>query len=126
MQEFKVSQVGIALLLRVWFVVLILNNFCPLFLCHRLYCDCFRNGKVCISDCGCTACQNTVKNSGPRGIRTKTITEILRRRPDAFDKREKKAEGCSCKKVRGVTIYILLCHCPKCGSDDHITSFLLR
>ena len=32
-------------------------------------------------------------------IRTKTITEILRRRPDAFDKREKKDEGCKCKKV---------------------------
>lgn len=66
---------------------------------RRLYCECFRNGKVCnANECGCVSCKNTIANSGPHGIRTKTITEILRRRPDAFEKRERTQEGCRCKK----------------------------
>ena len=69
--------------------------------------------KVCLQEnCGCTGCKNTVAHSGKNGIRTKTITEILRRRPDAFDKREKTAEGCKCKKNRCIKKY---CVCYNVG-----------
>ena len=67
--------------------------------CLKLYCDCFQRGKICIGRCSCTNCKNTEANSGPNGIRTKTIREILERRPDAFERRGKRTgEGCSCKK----------------------------
>ena len=67
--------------------------------CLKLYCDCFQQGKVCIGRCSCLNCKNTIANSGPDGVRTKAIQEILARRPDAFERREKKTDdGCACKK----------------------------
>lgn len=69
--------------------------------CLKLYCDCFQAGKVCHEYCRCRDCKNTEANSGPEGIRTKTMESILARRPDAFDVRIKKSgQGCSCKKNR--------------------------
>ena len=69
--------------------------------CLKLYCDCFQVGALCGDRCMCLNCLNTESNSGPTGIRTNAITEILARRPDAFDVRPKKiGEGCSCKKNR--------------------------
>lgn len=82
--------------------------------CLKLYCDCFQAGKVCNKECICRNCENTEANSGPDGIRTKTMEAILARRPDAFDVRVKKSgEGCSCKKNRCLKKY---CDCFRVGA----------
>ena len=67
--------------------------------CLKLYCDCFQAGQVCTGRCVCKSCQNTIGNSGPGGLRSNAIENILLRRPGAFDMKPKKTgEGCSCKK----------------------------
>jgi len=70
--------------------------------CLKLYCPCFERGIVCHDGCICTNCKNTTEESGPDGIRTKTIEEILSRRPLAFDKRVGSSNdvGCICKKTK--------------------------
>lgn len=70
--------------------------------CLKLYCPCFEKGVVCQEGCICSNCKNTTQESGPEGIRTKTIEEILSRRPLAFDKREGDSNdvGCICKKTK--------------------------
>ena len=69
--------------------------------CLKLYCDCFQAGKVCHPSCSCRDCLNTKNESGPLGKRTEAINEILKRRPDAFEKREKKMHnGCACKNSK--------------------------
>ena len=70
--------------------------------CLKLYCPCFEKGVVCQEGCICSNCMNTTEESGPEGIRTKTIEEILSRRPLAFDKREGDSNdvGCICKKTK--------------------------
>lgn len=58
------------------------------------------------TECECKGCKNTQANSGPYGIRTKTIEEIMLRRPDAFEPRTRDAdEGCRCKKNRCLKKY---------------------
>lgn len=77
--------------------------------CLKLYCDCFRQGKTCEATCSCKDCKNTFEESGPTGIRTKVIQEILKRRPDAFQKRIKKPDSpCACKNSRCLKKY---CQC---------------
>lgn len=73
--------------------------------CLKLYCPCFEKGVVCLDECSCINCMNTTEESGPDGIRTKTIEEILLRRPLAFDKRvgDTNDIGCICKKTRFVS-----------------------
>ncbi len=69
--------------------------------CLKLYCDCFQAGKVCNEFCECTDCKNTQTESGPNGIRTRVIKEILKRRPNAFQKRTKDPEtSCACKSSK--------------------------
>lgn len=70
--------------------------------CLKLYCPCFEKGIVCHDGCICSNCMNTTEESGPDGIRTKTIEEVLSRRPLAFDKREGDSNdvGCICKKTK--------------------------
>ena len=71
--------------------------------CLKLYCDCFQQGKLCTLNCLCKGCLNTAKESGPDGLRTRAIEDILSRRPDAFEKRVKKPDkGCACKNSRYV------------------------
>lgn len=69
--------------------------------CLKLYCDCFQAGKVCNEYCECTQCKNTQKESGPNGVRTRMIKEILKRRPNAFQQRAKDPEtSCACKSSK--------------------------
>ncbi len=71
--------------------------------CLKLYCTCFQQGTLCDElVCLCRKCENTAKHSKPRGSRTRAIYEILNRRIDAFDPRERKqtGHGCSCRKSK--------------------------
>jgi hypothetical protein len=70
--------------------------------CLKLYCDCFRGGNVCNVSCSCAACLNSVDESGEHGERTKAIHLTLRRRPHAFQTREKTTatNRCSCKNSK--------------------------
>jgi hypothetical protein len=56
--------------------------------------------KICSSECDCIDCHNSEAAIGPNDFRTKVMSDILKRRPDAFQKREKEHDGCSCKKTR--------------------------
>ena len=97
--------------------------------CLKLYCDCFQAGKVCHDYCRCRDCKNTEANSGPDGIRTKTMESILARRPDAFDVRIKKTgQGCSCKKNRYVNdLYFFLFYSQFCSNRmTHNSSIICR
>jgi len=71
--------------------------------CLKLYCQCFQMGAVCDElICSCKDCRNSIAESKPRGKRTIAVHEILHRRPNAFEPREKKkkGQGCSCKKSK--------------------------
>ena len=70
--------------------------------CLKLYCDCLRGGRVCDpASCRCLNCLNTASESGPAGVRTATIRDILARRPDAFGERVRDPNaGCKCKNAR--------------------------
>ena len=71
--------------------------------CLKLYCTCFQQGTFCDKlVCYCRKCENTEQHSQPRGSRTRAIYEILNRRIDAFEPRDRKqtGSGCSCRKSR--------------------------
>jgi hypothetical protein len=71
--------------------------------CLKLYCDCFQAGKVCKSHCACSECKNTQEESGPNGLRTKVIRNILIRKPNAFHRRYPREEttvSCACKSSK--------------------------
>ena len=71
--------------------------------CLKLYCTCFQQGTLCDElVCYCRKCENTAMHSMPRGSRTRAIYEILNRRIDAFEPRERKqtGKGCSCRKSK--------------------------
>ncbi len=69
--------------------------------CLKLYCDCFQAGKTCREYCECSECKNTLEESGPSGVRTRVIREILNRRPDAFQRKVKDPlVSCACKSSR--------------------------
>jgi Tesmin/TSO1-like CXC domain, cysteine-rich domain len=73
--------------------------------CLKLYCACFQQGTFCDElVCYCRKCENTKKHSNPRGSRTRAIYEILNRRIDAFEPRERRqtGNGCSCRKSKYV------------------------
>jgi hypothetical protein len=77
------------------------SRLCPFTSCLKLYCVCFQVGDACSKNCKCKSCQNTQGSTA----RDKAIKEVLSRRPDAFEVREKKTgEGCSCKKNRYVEV----------------------
>ena len=77
----------------------IFSRRCPFTSCLKLYCVCFQAGYACSEKCRCKSCENTLGSTA----RDKAIKEVLSRRPDAFEAREKKTgEGCSCKKNRYV------------------------
>lgn len=75
--------------------------------CLKLYCDCFQSGNVCRSGCKCSDCKNTELESGTRGARSVAITNLLKKRADAFDVREKKpsGNGCKCKNNKCLKKY---------------------
>lgn len=71
--------------------------------CLKLYCSCFQQGSLCDSTlCSCKDCNNTTEHSAARGSRMRAVFEILRRRPDAFEPRQRKRTGigCFCKKTK--------------------------
>ena len=73
--------------------------------CLKLYCTCFQTGTFCDPDlCTCKDCNNMEEFNGRNGSRPHAISQILKRRIDAFEPRLKKktGEGCACKKSRSV------------------------
>ena len=52
--------------------------------CLKLYCECFRQGKMCSSNCSCQNCQNTSNYSE---LRDKIIKSIKSKNPNAFEPR---------------------------------------
>ncbi len=74
---------------------------CSKTMCLKLYCDCFQAGKVCKEHCECSECKNTLRESGPTGIRTRVIRSILKRKPNAFQKKSRDPEAsCRCKSSK--------------------------
>lgn len=74
---------------------------CSKTMCLKLYCDCFQAGKVCKEHCECSECKNTLRESGPNGVRTRMIRSILKRRPNAFQKKARDPEAsCRCKSSK--------------------------
>ena len=50
---------------------------CPKSRCIALYCDCFKAGRRCDpSKCSCLNCLNTVKESGPKGARSRVSARM--------------------------------------------------
>ena len=76
--------------------------------------ECFQGGNLCGINCTCKDCKNILEESGPTGLRTKRIQQLLLKRPDAFDVRvKKKGLGCSCKNSQCLKKY---CRCFSEGS----------
>jgi hypothetical protein len=96
---------------------------CPKSRCLKLYCICFQRGLFCDKEyCKCFDCKNKLEHNGPDGERTVAITSILRRRHDAFEKREKPMGlGCNCKRNKCLKKYCAcfsegtICTYQKCG-----------
>jgi Tesmin/TSO1-like CXC domain, cysteine-rich domain len=96
---------------------------CPKSRCLKLYCVCFQRGLFCDNIyCKCIHCQNKNEYNGPDGARKAAITSILRRRHDAFEKREKqRGLGCNCKRNKCLKKYCAcfsegtICTYQKCG-----------
>lgn len=97
--------------------------------CLKLYCDCFQSGNVCRSICKCSECKNTELESVGRGARSVAITNLLTKRPDAFDVREKKpsGKGCKCRNNKCLKKYCTCfsngvkctgCQCIDCGNTE--------
>jgi hypothetical protein len=97
--------------------------------CLKLYCDCFQSGNVCRSICKCSECKNTEQESVSGGARSVAITNLLIKRPDAFDVREKKpsGNGCKCRNNKCLKKYCTCfsngvkctgCQCIDCGNTE--------
>lgn len=88
---------------------------CPRSNCIKLYCDCFKAGRRCSSECSCSNCKNTAAESGFDGERTRAIKNILARNPRAFTGGKKEMAPrnpgdlvCNCVKSRCLKLY---CDC---------------
>lgn len=99
--------------------------------CLKLYCDCFQKGKICKASCACLNCKNTQIESGPDGVRTEMIKNILNRRPNAFQQRIKKPDAaCACRNSRCLKKYCQCyaqgraclgkCVCQNCYNRDEL------
>ena len=72
--------------------------------CLKLYCSCFRVGALCNPAlCNCVGCENKKECGIPSENRAFAVQDILLRRPDAFEPRQKRNSvvgGCSCTRTR--------------------------
>ncbi len=94
---------------------------CPRSRCIKLYCECFQDGRMCSDKCSCKKCKNTKEESGPNGLRTVAMQNILLRNPFAFHKDKKNIpvpppshEGIVCRCVKSQCLK-LYCDCFQSG-----------
>ncbi len=97
--------------------------------CLKLYCACFRDGKICVDSCKCVSCANTDAERGGRVLIARQ--EVLTKKPNAFGEKT-----CRCKKSRCLKMYCACfssgnpcrdsCKCEDCSNPKGVRSLSIR
>mmetsp|Transcript_6131 Transcript_6131/g.9563 ORF Transcript_6131/g.9563 Transcript_6131/m.9563 type:complete len:369 (+) Transcript_6131:72-1178(+) len=97
--------------------------------CLKLYCACFRDGKICVDSCKCVSCANTEAERGGRVLIARQ--EVLTKKPNAFGDK-----SCRCKKSRCLKMYCACfssgnpcgdsCKCEDCSNPTGVRSLPIR
>jgi hypothetical protein len=95
--------------------------------CLKLYCACFRDGKICLDSCKCVSCANTEAESGTEGRVVVARRELLKKKPNAFGDK-----SCRCSKTRCLKFYCVCfasgnpcgdsCKCEECKNPKGVRS----
>ena len=73
--------------------------------CLKMYCECFREGKLCTEDCSCYGCSNDEGHSHALQKARETLSHKLL-------SAKHQGKGCSCKKTQCIKKY---CECFNSG-----------
>jgi hypothetical protein len=99
--------------------------------CLKLYCACFREGKICLDSCKCVSCANTEAESVTDGRLTVARRELLKKKPNAFGEK-----SCRCSKTMCLKFYCVCfasgnpcrdsCKCEICKNPQGVRSLPFR
>ncbi|KAL7491168.1 hypothetical protein ACHAWT_000654 [Skeletonema menzelii] len=99
--------------------------------CLKLYCACFRDGKICVGSCKCVSCANTEAETGNNGKVTLARQEVLSKKPNAFG-----LKSCKCAKSKCLKMYCACfgsgqpcgdsCKCEDCSNPKGVRSLPIR